>query len=148
VTPAARPDDPYAALLRGALVPTAVVAAACAVGAALVSREALLGAVLAAAVVLAFFSASLLVMGRTARSAPQNVMAVALVTYIAKVGLLGVLLIALQDAAWLSGTAFAVTALACAAVWLVTEIRAYSKVRLLVYAEPDPEASGERTGPR
>jgi ATP synthase protein I len=138
VTVAAGPQDPYAALLRGAFVPTAIVALGCVVVAAVVSAAALYGAALAAVVVLAFFSTSLVIMRRTARSAPQNVMAVALVTYITKIGLLGVLLIVFKDATWLSGTGFAVTALVCAAVWLVSEIRAYSKVRLLVYSEERP----------
>ena len=143
--PAATAEDPYAALLRGSLVPTAVVAALAVVVAGLSSRGALFGAVLAAVVVLVFFSASLLVMRRTARTAPRNVMAVALVTYITKVGLLGLLLVAFKDATWLSGTAFALTALACAAVWLVAEIRAYSKVRLLVF---DEAPAGDATDAR
>ena len=133
--PAARPDDPYAALLRGALWPTAGVAVVCLVVAAFVSTEALWGAALAAVVVVAFFSASLLAMRWTARSAPQNVMAVALVTYVTKIGLLGLLLVALADAEWLSGDAFALTTLACAAVWLGFEIRAYTRMRSLIFTD-------------
>lgn len=134
--PAARPDDPYASLLRGALVPTSIVAVVCLVVAANMSAEAFWGAALAVAVVVAFFSASLLAMRWTARSAPQNVMAVALVTYVTKIGLLGLMLVLLADATWLSGDAFAVTALVCAAVWLGFEIRAYTKLRTLVFGDP------------
>ncbi len=138
MSPAARPHDPYAAMLRGALVPTAAVGvAATAVAAWVEGLPGLWGAALAVVVVLAFFSASLVVMGRTARTAPANVMAIALVTYITKVGLLGLLLVLLQDARWLSGTAFALTALLCAMVWLPLEIFAYSRARTLVYDEPE-----------
>jgi ATP synthase protein I len=63
-------------------------------------------------------------------------MAVALVTYITKVGLLGLMLALLIDATWLSGDAFAIVALLCAAVWLPLEILAYSRARTLVF---DPE---------
>lgn len=138
--PAAAPDDPYASLLRGALVPTSVVAAVCLVVTGLMSAEAFWGAALAVVVVVAFFSASLLAMRWTARSGPQNVMAVALVTYVTKIGLLGLMLALLADATWLSGDSFAVTALVCAAVWLGFEIRAYSKMRSLVFGA-DPGAS-------
>lgn len=141
MSPAATPHDPYAAMLRGALVPTAL-AGAVASGVAfwLEGLAGLWGGVLAAVVVIVFFSASLVVMGRTARTAPANVMAIALVTYITKVGLLGLLLVLLQDATWLSGGAFAVTALVCAIVWLPLEIRSYSKARTLVFDEPDRAA--------
>lgn len=138
---AAQPDDPYAAMLRGPLVPTLVVGAVAAGAAYLLQGTAgLLGALLAAVVVILFFSASLLVMSRTARTAPQNVMAIALVMYITKVGLLGLLLVLLMDAPWLSGDAFALTALACAAVWLPLEIVAYSRARTLIYDEPESAA--------
>lgn len=136
---AATADDPYVAMLRGPLVPTAAVAVAAAVVATLVSgASGLAGSVLASVVTVAFFATSLLVMSRTARAAPHNVMAVALLTYVTKVGLLGLLLVLLIDATWLSGTAFALTALACVAVWLPFEIRAYSRARLFV-VEPRPQ---------
>lgn len=129
-------DDPYAAMLRGALVPTLVVAVACIVVAVVrAGAEGLAGSLLAAVVVVASFSSSLLVMRRTARSNPQSVMAAALLTYTTKVGLLGLLLILLFDAEWLSGMAFALTAMACAAVWLAFEVRAYSRMRTLVFTD-------------
>jgi ATP synthase protein I len=131
-------DDPYAAMLRGAAVPAAVVAVVAVVVAGLVAgAQGLLGALLAAVVVGVFFSASLLVMRAVARSNPHSVLAAALATYVTKVGLLGLLLVLLADADWLSGEAFALTALACAAVWLAFEVRSFLKLRILV--APDAE---------
>ena len=133
MSPSGAPDDPYSAMLRGALVPTLVVGVVC-VGVSLTAgTPGLVGSLLAVVVVVASFSSSLLVMRRTARSNPNSVMAAALLTYTTKVGVLGLLLILLADARWLSGPAFGGTALACAVVWLGFEMRAYSRMRTLVY---------------
>lgn len=130
---AATADDPYAAMLRGALVPTLVAAAVCVAVSLREGTAGLVGSLLAVAVVIGSFSSSLLVMRRTARSNPNSVMAAALVTYTTKIGLLGLMLVLLQDAEWLSGTAFALTAMLCAAVWLGFEVRAYAKMRTFVF---------------
>jgi ATP synthase protein I len=121
-------------MLRGALFPTLAAAAVCVVVAVVLQgRAGLVGSLLAAAVVVASFSSSLLVMRRTARSNPNSVMAAALVTYTTKIGLLGLMLVLLADAEWLSGTAFAGTAMLSAAVWLGFEVRAYARMRTLVF---------------
>ncbi len=144
MSPAATPDDPYAAMLRGPLVPTVAVGlVAAGVAFWLQDLRGLWGSLLAVAVVVAFFSASLMVMGRTARVAPANVMAVAMLTYVTKVGLLGLMLILLQDATWLSGEAFGLTALLCAFVWIPLGIRSYSRARTLVFDEPDAASAGK-----
>lgn len=131
-------DDPYAAMLRGAAVPTAVVAVVAVVVAALVAgAQGAVGALLAVVVVGLFFSASLLVMRAVARSNPHSVLAAALLTYVTKVGLLGLLLVLLADAQWLSGEAFALTALACAVVWLAFEVRSFQRLRILVAPEAE-----------
>lgn len=136
-TRAGAADDPYASMLRGALVPALAAGAVCVVVAGVLrGTPGVLGSLLAVAVVVASFSSSLLVMRRTARSNPNSVMAAALLTYTTKIGLLGLMLILLADAQWLSGTAFALTAVACALVWLGFEVRAYSRMRTLVFTEP------------
>lgn len=141
MTSAATADDPYLAMLRGPLLPTAVAAlATVAVCWWLQGSEGLLGAALGAVVTVAFFATSLLVMSRTARAAPHHVMAVALLTYVTKIGALGLLLVLLMDAAWLSGEAFAAGALVSVAVWLPLEVRAYSRARLFVL-EPVPRSA-------
>ncbi|MFP5333945.1 MAG: hypothetical protein ACLGIV_01405 [Actinomycetes bacterium] len=131
-------DDPYAAMLRGAAIPTVAVAVVALVVAGLLQGgPGLAGAALAALVVLLFFSASLLVMRAVARSNPASVLAAALLTYVTKVGLLGLFLLLVGGASWLSGDAFALTTVACAVVWLAFEVRSFARLRLLV--APDAE---------
>lgn len=128
-------------MLRGPLAPTAALAVVvCVISTVVAGGRGLAGGALGVAVTVAFFATSLLVMSRTARAAPHNVMAVALLTYVTKIGLLGVLLVALTDAAWLSGGAFAAGAVLTVLVWVVFEIRAYSRARIFV-VEPAPQAS-------
>lgn len=134
---ASGPDDPYAAMLRGTLVPTSVAALVLVVGNAV--REGvsgLAGALVAAAVVLVFFSVSLLVMRATAAKGAAMVMAASLVSYVTKVGLLLLFLVLMRDATWASPTAFAVTAVVCAVVWMAFEVRAFARMRVLVADEP------------
>ncbi|SDQ73410.1 hypothetical protein [Quadrisphaera sp. DSM 44207] len=143
----AQPQDPYRAMLRGGLVPTLVVAVlALAVAVATGGARGAAGSLLASAVVVASFSSGLLVLSRVARTAPPiTVMAVALLTYTTKVGLLGLLLLLVGGASWLSGDAFGLTAVATALVWLAGELRAFTRVRTLVFDESGP-ARGANPG--
>jgi ATP synthase protein I len=143
---AAPEQDPYRAMLRGGAVPTLVVGAlALAVATAVDGGRGAAGSALATAVVVASFASSLYVMGRVARVAPVAVFAVAMLTYVTKVGLLGLLLLLLGGAPWLSGRAFSLTAVAAALVWLVGELRAFTRVRTLVFSDPAPAGgAGER----
>ncbi len=136
---AAVPDDPYQVMLRGSAGPALAVGTAAVVVAGVATGAAgAWGSLLAVAVVVGFFAASLLVMGATARRRPepQMVLAMALLTYVTKVGVLGVFLLLMQDATWVDSLAFSATALVVAVVWLAAELRAYSRLRLLV-ADPD-----------
>jgi len=145
VSSAATADDPYVAMLRGPLVPTGIVAVVtCSLAAFLAGPAGLAGALLGVLVTVSFFATSLVVMSRTARAAPHNVMAVALLTYVTKVGLLGLVLVLLKDATWMSGDAFGAGALAAALVWMVFEIRAYSRARIFVV---EPAAPGDTDAP-
>jgi ATP synthase protein I len=75
-------------------------------------------------------------MRRTARLEPMMVMAVALLTYLTKIGLLGLFLVLTGNAEWLSGECFAIAVVAAALIWLPLEMRAYARARLSVYDEP------------
>lgn len=133
---AADADDPYAAMLRGSLLPTLVVGVVCVVVAVLVAGvPGLVGAALALAIVTLSFSATLLVMRWAATNGPANVMAAALATYLGKVLVLGVFLVVLGRASWLDGPSFGLTAIVSAVVWLVFEARAYYRMRVLVFGE-------------
>lgn len=129
-------------MLRGAFWPTLAVGIVCvAVAWFLEAAPGLVGALVAVVTVLTFFGASLVVMSRTAKISPVNVMAVGVLTYVTKVGLLGLLFLLLHDAPWMSAQAFALTAMICAAVWMPAEIWAFGKARMLVYDEPEQEAA-------
>lgn len=103
---------------------------------ALDGADGLLGAALGAAITLVFFTISLLVMTATSRLHPQLVMGVALLTYGVKIGVLGVLLVALYGATWLSSMALAVTVIACTGVWVAAQMVGARRARMPVYDEP------------
>lgn len=132
----AQADDPYAAMLRGSLIPTLVVGVVAVVVAVVgAGTPGLIGAALALAIVVLSFSATLLVMRWAAKNGPANVMAAALATYMGKILVLGVFLVLFGRASWLDGPAFGLTAIACAIAWLVFEARAYYRMRVLVFGE-------------
>jgi hypothetical protein len=131
-------------MLRGSLIPTL------AVGAVVVVLAAVLGsgrdttsAALGAGVVVLFFSLSLLVMRQTAHLAPVAVMSVVLATYTVKILALGVVMIVLRNASWLSGQVLAVAIIVCTVVWLAFEMRAFTRLRILV--APGADTSPRRT---
>ena len=88
--------------------------------------------------VIVFFSLSLLVMQRTAGGQPTAVMTVVLATYTLKIVALGVAMVLLRDASWLSGQALALSVIACTIVWLAFEMRAFTRLRVLVAPSPLP----------
>ncbi len=133
-------SDAFAELLRGALRPTLVVAALAVLVAAFSGVTAAWSAALGAVLVLGFFTASLLVMKRTAHLPPTTVMAVVMITYMVKVVVLGVVLFAVRDASWLNGYAAGVTITVCALVWLFFEMRAYKRLRIFAFSP------GEKAG--
>jgi ATP synthase protein I len=135
-------EGQYAALLRGSLVPTLVAALACLAIALPAGSTAVAGAAFGAALVVVFFSLGLVVMRRTARLNPDAVMAVVMLTYVLKVAALAVVLVLFRNASWLDPRYFALGALGCTFVWLGFEMRAFTRLRVLV---TDPPAG--RSGP-
>jgi len=135
-------SDAFAQLLRGCVLPTLAAAAVCVVVAFFSSPMAAWSAAFGAALVIGFFSLTLLVMKRTADLAPTTTMMVVMVTYTLKVVVLGVVMFLLRDATWVSGYAVGVSITVCAVVWLFFEMRAYKHLRVFVY-DPDGEASLE-----
>ena len=88
--------------------------------------------------VLVFFTVSLLVLKLTAALPPTTVMLVALGTYTAKVLALGLTLLLVRDAPWLSGYATGVTVTVCTLVWLYFEMRAYKRLRIFAFSPSVP----------
>jgi FtsH-binding integral membrane protein len=138
----------FAAMLRTALLPTLVTGAGAVVVAALLGgSKAAWSAALGAAVVVVVFSLSLLVMRQTAHLQPIAVMSVVLATYTAKILALGIVMVVLRDASWLSGQALALSIIACTVVWIAFEMRAFTKLRILVAPGAEvPVADGAASG--
>jgi len=136
-------ESQYAALLRGSLLPTLVAALACVAVAVPSGARAVAGASFGAVLVVAFFSLGLLVMRRTARLNPDAVMGVVMLTYVLKVAALAVVLVAFRDATWLASGYFALGALGCTFVWLGFEMRAFTRLRVLVTDPPADRRAGE-----
>lgn len=132
-------SDAFAELLRGAFRPTAVAGVLAVLVAAFSGLTSAWSAGLGAAIVLGFFTASLLVMKRTAHLPPTTVMAVVMGVYTVKVVVLGVVLFAVREASWLNGYAAGVTITVCALVWLFFEMRAYKRLRIFAFS-PDEKA--------
>jgi ATP synthase protein I len=136
-------SDAFVELLRGSLWPTLLAGAVC-VGAGLVSSTmAAFSAALGAALVVGFFSLTLLVMKRTAGMPPTTVMVVVLASYTLKVLVLGIVMFSVRDVSWLSGYAVGVTITVCALVWLFFELRAYKRLRIFAY---DPHGAAALPG--
>lgn len=129
---------PFAVMLRGALLPS-VVAGVVAVLALTVVRggDALVGSLLGLAVSVGFYASGMFLLSRLVRSAsPHAFFAVAMAVYFGQVLLLLVFFIVFRDAAWVDGTALAVTALVVTIAWQAFAWRAMRTARFPVYDEP------------
>lgn len=131
-------SDPFAAMLRGAFYPTlAVGPVAVAVAWAVDGGRAALGALVGFAVAVAFFALGLVVMRRLDGAAdPLRFLASALAVFFGQLIFLLLVILVLQDAGWLHGTAFGLTALAVALVWQVFQVVAYVRTRRLAFDAP------------
>ena len=124
--------------LRQSAVPTVVVGlVAIGIGAAVSGFKGALGALLALAVVIAFFSISHLVVGRVAKSNPSMMMAAALGTYFIKIIVLAVLVSSFRDTTLFNGRVFGVSAIALVLVWSALQVRTMATSKML-YVEPRP----------
>jgi ATP synthase protein I len=124
-------------VLRGAALPTAVAGVLLVVAAGVMAGgKGALGAALAVLVVAAFFTIGMVVLAWAARINPVTLMNVAIATYIVKVAALFVLLLAVQHTTSFDRRAFAFSIVVAAVVWMVGEVRAFSRLKML-YVEPD-----------
>lgn len=135
------PADPYWAMLRAALVPAAAVGLL-SVGLGLLGgpRD-VAGAALGAGLVIGFFGLTLLVMRAARRVAPEMLLGVALALYSTKIAVVGGIVFWLRDQPWLSPTALAVTAIACATAWLTGQVVGFTRLRLPLV---DPDVAADR----
>ena len=118
----------------GALVPSSAVAIIALVLCAILRHKSgLLGALLASATVIIFFSVHLLISKISTNLDPMITMALAMFSYFAKVIVMGVFLLLitrLTSPTTVDRTSFGVSAIAIAVAWLGGEIRAFFKLRI------------------
>lgn len=135
-----------ARLLRGAAIPTVVVGViAAAVAAVVTGGSGLLGSVVGALLVLAFFSVSFFAIGWAGKRRPGLMFPVALLTYTTKIVVFGVLIGLLKDVPVLHPEAFAVTVGACLTVWVGGLLIAARNDRRPL--EPVPSVPGDEPQP-
>lgn len=135
---------PFAAMLRGALVPS-LVAGAVAVVVMVVwhGTDALAGALIGLAVSVGFFASGMFLLSRLVRSAsPHAFLAVAMAVYLGQVIALLLVILAFKDADWVDGVALGVVAMVVTIVWQVAAMVALRRARIPVY-DPPATDSGE-----
>ena len=131
-----------ARILRGAAIPVGLVGVAAVLLALLTSgSKGALGAAIATAVVIAFFTISHLVVGYAAKISPQIMLLAALLSYVVKILGVMILIAALKDVTVWSPEVFGWTVLALVLLWVAAEIRATLKART-VYVDDPVEAPG------
>lgn len=144
--------DSLMSLLRGALLPTlAVGGLAIVVSTIIAGGEGLFGAALGVALVVGFFSASILVLRAARRAEPVIFLAVALTVFALKVLALALVLGILMRTGLLDDTihrgALGGTIIATALIWIAAETRAFVTMRMPIYDldKRSEETPGERS---
>lgn len=137
-SPARPATTPLTAMLRTAAIPTILVGPIALVIAALTGGgKSVLGSFLGYAVTLTFFALGMIVMIRFATvRQPLIFMATALAVFFGQLIFLLLVILLLQDAEWLDGKAFGLTALVVALVWQAFSILGYLRARRPVYDAP------------
>ncbi len=92
--------------------------------------------------VMAFFGLSLLAGHLFARTRPEAVMGIFIMTYFVKVLGFGAVLFYLGTPGWLNRPWFAGAAVACVLIWQATEVVIFSKQRFLFFNDVQTPAKG------
>jgi len=131
------------AMLKGALLPTVIVGAACiALSSILKGLHGFYGAMVAQVVVIIFFLVHLLISKLSRNLDPMATMALAMFSYFAKVMVMGAFLLVLtkftsRDV--IDRTSFGVTAIVLTAAWLGGEIKSYLSLKIHLPLPPKPQ---------
>lgn len=119
---------------RGAVIPASVVGILATIGMTLDrGTSSILGGVLAEFIVLIFFGIHLAISKYSRKLDPMMTMVLVLISYFAKLLILGVFLLVVVNAVpekSLDRTTFGVVAVAITFAWLAGEVRAFLKLRL------------------
>lgn len=134
------PGPPFAALLRGAVIPTVCITPVI-VLVFWITRQTrgALAALLGVSIALVFFAGGLYVMKRVSNANPISVLAGALAVYLGQVIFLGLVIVSLSGADWLDAKAFGLSVLAVALLWQLFQVVAFMRLRKPVYDEPAQE---------
>jgi len=134
---------PFAAMLRGALLPSAAAGLVTVVVLVVVrGGDALAGALIGLLVALGFFASGMFLLSRLVRTAnPQAFFAVAMAVYLGQVIALLLVIMAFKDADWVDGPALGIVALVVTIVWQVFAMVALRRARVPVYDPPTDEGS-------
>ena len=123
-------------MLRTAGLATLAVGIVCTVLAGIFrGKDGLIGAAVATALVLIFFAVGNLVLNWALRAHPQIALSIALLTYVVKIGVLFLLIIAFADTTLFNTKVFALVVVVCTVTWTMSEVVLWSKARVL-YVEP------------
>ena len=131
------------AMLKGALLPTVIVGAACiALFSILKGLHGFYGAMVAQVVVVIFFLVHLLISKFSRNLDPMATMALAMFSYFAKVMVMGAFLLVLtkftsRDV--IDRTSFGITAIVLTAAWLGGEIKSYLSLKIHLPLPPKPQ---------
>jgi ATP synthase protein I len=120
----------------GATVLVGVIASI--IGFVVANVQGLIGAILGSILVLAFFSVGQHFLGKVLRNNPQMALTAALTLYLAKIGVLLLLIIALSGTTAFDTKVFASAILACTLTWTIAEVWIFGTTKVLYV---DPEAS-------
>jgi len=132
-----------ARLLRGSVVPTAAVGVVASLtGLAVAGSKGLIGGAFATVVVLVFFSAGLLAIGKITKGHPIMIMNLGMFTYLIQVIALGMVLWAFKGTTAFSTKTFAFTILAGAITWVISQVYTFSRLRI-AYVEPEPSSTDD-----
>jgi ATP synthase protein I len=126
-----------ARILRGAAVPTGLVGVAAVLLSLLIAGpKGALGAAIAAAVVISFFTVSHLAVSYAAKVSPQTMMLAALASYVLKILAVMILITALNRVTVWNPRVFGWTLLVLVLTWLAAEIRTTLTTRRTYVDEP------------
>ncbi|MDO9486098.1 MAG: hypothetical protein Q7K25_08585 [Actinomycetota bacterium] len=98
-------------------------------------KDGLIGALVATVLVLLFFGIGNLVLNWALRAHPQIALSIALLTYVVKIGVLFILIIAFADTTLFNTKVFALVVVICTITWTMAEVVLWSRSRVL-YVEP------------
>lgn len=130
------------AMLKGALLPTAIVGVICiALFSIIKGAHGFYGALVAQIVVVIFFLVHLLISRLSRNLDPMATMALAMFSYFAKVMVMGAFLLVLTkftSREVIDRTSFGITALVLTAAWLGGEIKSYLSLKIHLPLPPKP----------